>query len=555
MNPTIAEASDAYLSAQKARRGGSLAVLEQLLTGACGEVPLGVMDIPLKKIRGTYAAGRSYAFSANFMPLLSEDSEFAAKWRMLYGSVLAKGVTEPIKVYEYLGWYYVLEGHKRVGVASALSNYSLPANATRLMPPAGEDSPELAVFLEILGGDKKKVIRHMWFSSPGRYAELLELSGRDDALLEETFMVFRAAYHKRGYDQSLPGITTGDAFWQYVKLYGLPSGAGDPGLTKNMINCLPQWELLAHPKDVKIVSDPAETGHKHLFHIQRGALPTVTFAYREPRNCLSAEAHEAGRYALRRAFPEIVAAAAGGLPDGIKTDILFVTDPALSDAALRLTLEKRSKLTMLCHDNSPGNMGTYCADTGEMAYLLGVLAGCLSASGRVAFHARITDGPETDPVPVPEGGNSELQAFAQGASAVRPSARTYTGGLKSMGEQGVDMVVLPRVSFENHPAAKAFPGVYARLCSLSQSGSVVETLGAAAWHWEAFYVKFIRSVIENGLPGDRPHYRMGLDSGVLDLHLTLHASGAKNCLSAFRQALTGGLLAPDGDNAIEIISL
>jgi hypothetical protein len=40
---------------------------------------------------------------------------------------------------------------------------------------------------------------------------------------------------------------------------------------------------------------------------------------------------------------------------------------------------------------------------------------------------------------------------------------------------------------------------------------------------------------------------MGLESGVLDLHLTKHASGAGCCVSAFRHALINGAIAPAFD--------
>jgi hypothetical protein len=560
MNPARAEAVTAYHTALKAGlrfvaeqnaagRSGVLPVLDVQET--CTELSLGLVEIPLKKIRGTYAAGRSYALSGSFMPLLGEGSEFSSKWVELYASALENGVTEPIIVYEYIGYYYVLEGHKRVSVSSALSSYSLAAKVTRLTPPPEIKTPEAAVFFEILGDDNRKLIRHMWFSIPGRCTELRGLSGGDESLLEDSFTLFRTAYHKRGYDQTLPGITTGDAFWQYARIYGLPAGNNGSELSKKMALCRPQWELLFCPEPVKTVSGPDGAVSKPLFHIARGTPPSVTFAYQSPpQSGVSAAAHEAGRFALKQAFPEIVTQSADGLSGDVKGDVVFATHPALSDAALRVALENKSKLVLLCRGEPAGYVGTYHAKTYEAAFLMGVLAGSLSKDARIGCLYP----------PHELGGHSrDLQAFAHGASVSRPAARVYMaqtdghGAFQRLAERGADLVAMPQAPYGASPAFKAFPGVYAHLCALSPNGAVTGNLAVAAWHWGMFYVRFIRGLIEGGSPADSLHIHMGLDSGVLDLHLTSRASGAARCLSAFRHALTGGLLSPvDENNPVEI---
>ncbi|MCL1807923.1 MAG: hypothetical protein FWG31_09510 [Oscillospiraceae bacterium] len=556
----IAEAADAYRAALKAGRrlvaernaegrSGLLPVLEPLLAGSGGEIPLGLFEIPLQKIRGTFAAGRSHALSAGFLPLLEEKSEFAAKWQALCASALEKGITQPIKVYEYIGHYYVLEGHKRVSVANALSNYSLHADVTRLIPLPGVETPDIAVYNELLGNDRKKVIKHMWFSSPGRYPELLGMAGGDQELLEDSFAAFRAAYHKQGYHQDLHEITTGDAFWQYAKIYGLPDGAHEKELQKTLTRCRPQWELLANPEPVQTVTTPSAARVKPFIHFQRGSLPSVTFSI-STHSPFSAEAHQAGCFLLKRAFPELSVTTVEGLPDETKGDVLFVTDPAYTGQALRAALEHKHSLVYLCHDEPVGVTGTYTAEPKEAAFLLGVLAGSLSASARVGW---------LRPAYCHGGRGHDVQAFAQGAIASRPAARVYTAGVEDReafrrwAERGVDMVVMPRMPLGTRPSVKAFPGVYAALCSLSQNGAVVEKLAAASLHWEAFYIRLIKGIIEGVSPPDHIHYRMGLDSGVLGLHLTSHASGAKQCLDAFRHALTSGLIAPvDEKSPVEV---
>lgn len=79
-----------------------LQVLDEILsyTETSAEVDLGLIDIPLEFVAGTKSAGRTNSFASNFMPLLSEDSEFAMKWCSLYKTHLDEGIRDPIKVYE-----------------------------------------------------------------------------------------------------------------------------------------------------------------------------------------------------------------------------------------------------------------------------------------------------------------------------------------------------------------------------------------------------------------------------------------------------------------------
>ena len=121
MNNNFAECKEHYQQALKAankeqrhhvHRGTYpyLQVLDEILPAymTAGEVNLGLIDIPIDKIVGTKTKGRTHAFAANFMPLLSEDSEFGLKWRNLCNAHLSDaGIRDPISCYEFLGRFYV----------------------------------------------------------------------------------------------------------------------------------------------------------------------------------------------------------------------------------------------------------------------------------------------------------------------------------------------------------------------------------------------------------------------------------------------------------------
>ena len=102
------------------------------------EVDLGLCEIPLELIVGTRTRGRTNAFADNFMPLLDVNTEFAHKWIHLYTSLQEEGLRDPVKVYEFMNRFYVLEGNKRVSVLKCLDAYSVPCHVIRVVPKRTE---------------------------------------------------------------------------------------------------------------------------------------------------------------------------------------------------------------------------------------------------------------------------------------------------------------------------------------------------------------------------------------------------------------------------------
>ena len=75
-------------------------VLDEIISESmvAGQTELGVVEIPSDQIVGTKTAGRRSAFSADFMPLLDADTEFAGKWMALCEAHLGdEGIREPIR--------------------------------------------------------------------------------------------------------------------------------------------------------------------------------------------------------------------------------------------------------------------------------------------------------------------------------------------------------------------------------------------------------------------------------------------------------------------------
>ena len=138
-----------YTAALQAHEDPYLPVLENKVPelASLSRLSLGIMPVPLSRVMGSVSMGRSRAFTRDFLPILDGGSEFAAKWDRLYESVEAQGVSMPVTALEYLGYYYVIEGNKRVSVMKAMGARDIEADVTRVYPVRSDD-PEIVSYYE-----------------------------------------------------------------------------------------------------------------------------------------------------------------------------------------------------------------------------------------------------------------------------------------------------------------------------------------------------------------------------------------------------------------------
>lgn len=586
---------DAYRQARKAGRrymaeqhgkgkSGLLEALESLRRDTCSEIPLGLIEIPLKKIRGTFAAGRQSAFSGNFMPILDESTEFASKWERVYSHHMNEGIRDPIKAYEYLGHCYVIEGNKRVSVLAFSGAYSVLGEVTRLLPPPDEQNPEISVFYEIIGDNKRAPVGDMWFSAPGRMTKLRETEreavrkhpGWAADFMKTAFSDFRKIYHELGCG-SLP-LTTGDAFHEYVNVFGFPYATPNAKLEENIKNCLPQFQLIGAEISSSTMSDTADMSEllvkrPNLLALLLGRPQrlSVAFAYcGTPETNFFSKAHETGRLLLEAQYPEVDIKVLSGLPQGKSAygamreftvahepDVLFSTSPLLAPAALRVALEAKTTTVLQCqHTKDDSFLPTYYGKTDEAAFLCGALAGSLTRTGTVGtIKGRSATGVRA----------SDVQAFAQGARSARPSARVHyldpanrgiegrRGAQETLAAHGCDVIWLPYIP--NAPCQrKVFPGVIGHLCAIDPAGNVVYYYASAAWHWDVFYTGLIGLIADPaaGMPPSRSgyHFRLGAPSGLLKVHPLYPAiqPWSRRLLSGFETLLAQGHVVPIDEN-------
>lgn len=157
------------------------AVLDDLVkVYSCSSERLGEIDVPADLIVGTKTAARTSSFSYDFMPLLKDKSEFAAKWRAVCAYHLSEsGIAEAPTAYEYLGKFYIVEGNKRVSVLRSYGAVFITLDVTRLLPPK-TDRMAVQAYYQFLEFHKLSKLYSIQFSRPQYYGRFQKALGFEE---------------------------------------------------------------------------------------------------------------------------------------------------------------------------------------------------------------------------------------------------------------------------------------------------------------------------------------------------------------------------------------
>ncbi|MCJ7691230.1 MAG: BMP family ABC transporter substrate-binding protein, partial [Clostridiaceae bacterium] len=229
------------------------------------QVPLGLKSIPLKKILGTYFYTRSIDFAMNFLPLASEESEFSTKWQALYAHHINEGIRDPVKIYEYMNDFYVMEGNKRVSVLKYVDAYAIEGEVIRLVPKRDENDLNNKIYYEFLEFNNKTGINDIWFTKVGSFIELgkyldeydpkLNLfSDKYQHFLKNVYSPFRNTFYELGGDKL--DISTGDAFLEYIKIYGISDEFKETKRKSRVRKFLAELRILSKNNAVDIQTEP-----------------------------------------------------------------------------------------------------------------------------------------------------------------------------------------------------------------------------------------------------------------------------------------------------------
>ena len=538
-------------------RNGYLPFLDGILKNIdiVSEVDLGIVDIPLKKVRGTYTYLRSVSFARNFMPLMDLDTEFAIKWQHVYDIQTRAGLNAPVKVFEYLNWFYVIEGNKRVSVLKYLNNYSYQGYVTRLVPKYDETNKDIRLYYEFMDFYKKTGINEIWFSKEGSFNELWEIikdyrpvsslvnyEDRFTYFQSAVYKVFRKIFYDLGGDR-LP-ITTGDAFLDLLKIHGIRDSISDDELRAIMRRFISEMEYHKDEQAVEIQKSPQlrqETGLiGKLTHRIRSEKLKIGFAHVNDANSSSwVYSHELGRMHLEHALSQSVeTVVATKLPESIEAahalqkmvdegcQIIFTTSPSLISATLKVAMENPEVNLLNCSAmHSFKHVNTYFGRIHEPRFLCGLVAGAMTRTGKLGYIAPF---PMSDVI-------SGINAFTLGARMIRPDAQVYLEWMQTwdykcatpqctarIAELGADIIC-----HHNTLANRRFNREYgAYTIAPDENGEYVpdKYLAVPVWNWGIFYEKYIRSVLVGGTrlghdsasAGRMLNYWWGMDSGLLD---------------------------------------
>ena len=390
-----------------------LPVLDEILshTDIQTEQNMGLMQIPLDFVVGTSTMGRTYSFAANFMPILEEGTEFSVKWSNLSEAQINEGIRDPIKCYEYMNRYYVVEGNKRVSVLKFFKADSISAMVTRKIPRYSEE-PDVKLYYEYMKFQEITGLCTLEFSRLGKAEQLLKCIGKETHWEDEdrenfnkVLFHFSKAYKFRGGDR-LP-ITVGDALSAFVNVYGYDATLKmtDKEYNDKILRVWNEFGMMSEKHEVDLVLDPTVVQEKKsllgllLPNMQKKF--TVAFLYpRDPETSDWIYAHELGRNYLEETFSKQLKTICVQdvneenvekvLNDVIKqgANIIFGVAPQMMLPSLKVATQHPEVKILNCSLYTPHQyIRTYYARMYEAKFLSGLIAGAMTENNKVAYIA------------------------------------------------------------------------------------------------------------------------------------------------------------------------
>lgn len=540
------QAQKAYRAAMNKGGYPYLSALDDFLPyeRTAGERYIGVIEIPLNLVAGTKTAGRRNSFANNFMPLLSEETEFALKWSGLYDSQLDEGIRDPIVAYEYMHRFYVMEGNKRVSVLKSLHAVKISAKVTRIIPKKTDDL-ENRIYYEFMDFYDDAKIYDIWFSKEGSYAKLSKSYGYEPgqvwsdesrSALRSEFLSFRKIYKAKGGDKI--NITSGDAFLAYIELFPawqLQSGSEDE-IRSNLTKMWDEFLTLGQNEPTKIVLEPLQkekplSGRSILNRIiGNDASKQLKIAFIFEKSVVNSAwnyAHEMGRMHLEQVFGERIKTSIyehaeytnnsediieAAIEDG--NQIIFTVPAQLANASVKAALKHPEIKILNCSTNSKYQaIRTYYCRMYESKFLLGVIAGSLSETSELGYMA---DYPIYSTI-------ANINAFALGAQMVNPRAKVHLrwGSMREELQEGwpKDVHLIFDKDWINPKNPTRKYGLYRQLAD-----GQVENIATSICHWGKVYELIIRSIMENTWKEEVEknknralNYWWGISSGVLEI--------------------------------------
>lgn len=543
-------------------------VLDQLLGDLSSATTqrVGLVEIPVDQIAGICTAGRTWAFTAGFMPLLEDSSEFANKWVTLCVANLSdEGIRDPIECYEYLGEFYVQEGNKRVSVLKHFGATRIPANVTRILPKEDE-SPEIRAYYEFLDFYKNTGLYSVQYRRPGDYQKLLSAIGKEptEEWSERERLTFTAyfQYFQDAFDAlngRLLTLRPEEALLLWLQVYpfrDLGQLTGEE--LKKTLSAI--WEDLtaaSQPEPVKVETTTPKAKGGILGRIIASGPERLNVAFIHQLDVQRSgwiRAHDEGRRYLEEVMGEAVttqsffnvedteAAIDTAIGDGAQ--VIFTTTPQMSRATLRSAVKNPKVRFLNCSVDMPySSIRTYYSRLYEGKFITGAIAGAMAGKNEIGYIASY---------PI-FGEPASINAFALGAQLTNPRAKVK---LKWSCLAGTPVAELlgSGVRVISNREVPSQDQSYLDFCTygtyeIDEFGNL-NPLGSPVWMWGKFYENVIRSIMSGAWDSSKDksravNYWWGMDSGVVDVQLSDKLpEGARVLAQMLRKGLQDGTVDP-----------
>ena len=541
-------------------------VLDELLdeSTTAGRVELGTMDIPMDRIIGTLAAGRKAAFAGNFMPLLDLDSEFAAKWVALCSAHLSEtGITDPIIVLEYMGRFYVQEGHKRVSVMRFFDAPAIRASVTRIIP-AWSEEPGVRAYYEFMDFYKKSRLYHVYFTKPGCFPRLQAALGFDEnhVWTEQDQLDFVSFYWSiaglfSGQFAGIRGLTVSDVVLAYVEVYDWRETIGESERRKRLTAILPDLRFLADNEPSNVSTEPEKQEKGPISRLIEGVTKTqlrIAFIYASsPETSSWSRGHEQGRQHLEEAMGDRVitrnyvadmenpdAAMQQAVTDGAQ--VLMATAPTLLASARRTAALNPQTKVLVCALSVPyAGIRTYYSRIYEAKFITGAIAGAMWTGGNIGYISRY---------PI-LGEIAAINAFALGVRMTAPEVNVHLAW-SGMNPDPMKTLVDKRCRIisgqETNVMDTKRTGAGMSTVQLQPNGEFL-AIASACWDWGRLYEQMIQSILNGAWDISDPshssavNYWWGMNSGVIDvIYPDNLPSGVKQLADILKSDLKNGLI-------------
>ena len=546
-------------------------VLDEILdeSTVAGVVSIGLVNIPSELICGTKSGGRKNAFAANFMPLLPQKTEFSAKWEALCAAHLSdEGIREPISCYEYMGRFYVQEGHKRVSVLKSFNNPTIPGYVKRVIPKES-DEHGVRIYYEFMQFHRLSGLYQVYFSRPGAFAKLQAALGfeAEHVWTEDerrrflsAFYTLRTLLEKRYSRVSTVGVSETMLVWLQVYSIDALRDMSQDEISRALPGILS--EVYAKENDKPIaVNTEAEEAQKGVLSRLYGAVfsqPRLNIAFINecsPEKSHWVMAHDIGRQQLEEQLGETVSIRSYNLSGKLDADAAM--EQAISDGA-KLIFTTTARLILACRKAAarhkglhifncsvsmpyPGVRSYYCRIY-EGKFISGAIAGAMSKSNDIGYVA-------SSPI---FGVCAGINAFALGAQMTNPEAKirlhwscTEPDPIAALISEGVELISNRDIPYAERPQASW------GLSRLLPDGSM-QPLASPYWNWGDFYVKVVKGIQAGTLDEKSGHeanqainYWWGMRSGVVNMRFADELpQGVRQLAETLRSSIIHGGLSP-----------